>query len=84
MILVLPEIWGNHSQAPPPAKKIRKSKNQSYNKWTKLRLHQDPYLRSEKQKREPIPIPIVETGSTLPSFKTKSKQKCNIASHFVG
>ena len=38
-------------------------------------MHQDPYLKTEKQKREPIPIPIIETGSTKPSFKTKPKRK---------
>jgi hypothetical protein len=43
-------------------------------------LHQDPFLKSEKQKREPIPIPIVETGGTQPSFKTKPKRKRIIVS----
>ena len=38
-------------------------------------MHQDHFLKSEKQKREPIPIPIVETVVTHPSFKTKPKRK---------
>ena len=45
----------------PPGKKI-KSKDHSYNKWTRVRLHQDPYLKTEKQKRETIPIPIIEAN----------------------
>jgi hypothetical protein len=33
-------------------------------------------LKTEKQKLEPIPIPIFESGrDTLPSFKTKPKRK---------
>jgi len=32
-------------------------------------------LKTEKQKREPNPIPIIETGSADPSFKTKPKRK---------
>ena len=46
----------------------------------KVRLHQDHFLKSEKQKREPIPIPIVETKVTHPSFKTKPKRKRIIGS----
>jgi len=80
MILVPPELWENRSQEPPPVKKILKSKDHSYNKWTQVRLHQDPYLKTEKRKREPIPIPIIETGSTKPSFKTKPKRKRIIGS----
>ena len=38
-------------------------------------MHQDSYLKTEKKKREPIPIPIVEHASTKPSFKTKWKRK---------
>jgi hypothetical protein len=37
-------------------------------------------LKNEKQKRESIPIPIIETGSTKPIFKTKHKQKRIIGS----
>ena len=76
MVLVPPEMWETRSQAsPPPVKTILNSKDRSYNKWTKIRLHEDPFLKSEKQKREPIPIPIVETVVTHPSFKTKPKRK---------
>lgn len=81
MILVPPELWENRTQVPqpqpPPVKKILKSKDHSYNKWTQVRLHQDPYLKTEKRKREPIPIPIVETGGTpetKQSFKTKRQR----------
>jgi hypothetical protein len=74
MILVPPEMWETRSQAsPPPVKTILNSKD--HNKWTKVRLHQGPCLKSEKQKREPIPIPIVETKVTHPSFKTKPKRE---------
>ena len=31
---------------------------------TIIRLHQDQYLKTEKRKREPIPIPIIEKGNT--------------------
>ena len=47
--------------SPPPVKTILKSKDHSCNKWTRVRLHQDPYLKTEKRKREPIPTPIIET-----------------------
>ena len=71
MILVLPELWESHqTQPPPPVKNILQSKDHSYNKWTQVRLHQDPNLKTEKQKREPIPIPFVEPVSTKPSFIT--------------
>jgi len=43
-------------------------------------LHQDPYLKTEKPKREPIPIPIIKTVSRKPNFKTKPKRKRVIAS----
>ena len=65
MILVLPELWEKFSQSPPPpVKKTPKSKDDSYNKWTQVRLHQDQYFKTEKRKLEPIPIPIIETGRT--------------------
>ena len=41
----------------------------------KVRLLQDPFLKSEKHKREPIPIPIVETKVTHPGLKTKPKRE---------
>ena len=80
MILVPPELWENRSLPPTPLKKIIKSKDHSYNKWTKIRLHQNPYLKTEKRKQEPIPIPIIETGDVkrkriigaVPLFKTES------------
>jgi len=37
-------------------------------------------MKTEKRKREPIPIPIIETGSTKPSSKTKPKRKRVIGS----
>jgi outer membrane biosynthesis protein TonB len=76
MILVSPELWEKRSQSPPPVKEIVKSKDHSYNKPTRVRLHQDPCLKTEKQKREPIPIPITENESP----KTKLKRKRIIGS----
>ena len=59
MIIVPPELWENRQTPPTPlVKKILQSKDRSYNEWTQVRLHQDPYLKTEKQKRAPIPIPI--------------------------
>ena len=43
-------------------------------------MHQDSFLKNEKQKREPIPIPIIETQSTTPSLKTRPKRKRIIGS----
>ena len=81
MILVPPEMWETRSRtSPPPVKTILNSKDQSSNKWTKVRLHQVPFLKWEKQKREPIPILTVETKVTHPSFKTKPKRKRIIGS----
>ena len=62
MILVPPELWENRSLPPPPVKNIIKSKDHSFNKWIKIRLHHYPYLKTEKRKRETIPIPTIETG----------------------
>ena len=86
MILVPPELCEYRSMPPPPLKKIIKSKDHSYNKWTKIRLRQDPYLKTEKRKREPIPIPIIETGDikqkriigSVPLFKTESDSDTDI------
>jgi len=76
MVLVPPKLWENRTQEPtPPVKEILNSKDHSYNKWTQVCLHQDPYLKTEKQKREHFPIPIIETSSTKASFKTKPKRK---------
>jgi len=79
MILFPPEIWEMLSQSPPSVKKILKSKDHRYNKWTQVRLHQDQYLKSENRKREPNPIPIIEPCGTkrkrligsVPLFKTE-------------
>jgi hypothetical protein len=43
-------------------------------------LQQEPFLKNEMRKREPIPIPIVETGGPNPSFTTKPKRKRIIGS----
>ena len=75
IILVPPDLWQNRQTPPPAVKKILQSKNHIYNKWTEVRLYQEPYLKTEKQKREPIPIPIVEPASTKPSLITKPKRK---------
>ena len=77
MILVPPEMWETRSRAspPPPVKTILNGTDHSYKKWMKVRLHQDPFLKSEKQKREPISIPILETKVTHPDFKTKPKRE---------
>jgi hypothetical protein len=71
MILVPPELWEKHCQKPlppPSVKTILKSKNHSYDKWTRVRLQQDPYLRTEKLNREPIAVPIIETTSKTDPF----------------
>ena len=71
MILVPPELWEKRCEtpSPPPVKTILKSKDHSYNKWTRVRLHQDPYLKTEELKRESIPIPIIETTRKSGPFK---------------
>jgi hypothetical protein len=62
------------SPSTPPVKTILKCKNQSYNKWTHVRLHQDPYFKTEKLKRQPIPIPIIETTRKRdPELETNSQ-----------
>ena len=81
MILVLPELWESRQTPPPsPVKKTLQSQDHRYNKWTQVRLHQDSYLKNEKQNREPIPIPIAEPASTKTSFITKPKRKRIIGS----
>ena len=68
MILVPQEMCETRSKAsPPPVKTILNSKDHTCNIWTTVRLHQEPFLKSEKQKRGPIPI--VEIGVTQPSLK---------------
>jgi len=52
MILVPPELWETRCQTsppPPPVKKITITYDHSYEKWTQFRLHQDPYLKTEKK-----------------------------------
>jgi hypothetical protein len=74
MILVSSELSEKRCQtpSPPPVKTILKRKDHSYNKWTRVRLHHKPYLKSEKRKREPIAIPIIEaTLKSEPFIKTK-------------
>jgi hypothetical protein len=54
-----------------------KREGHSFVKWTRLRLYQDTYLRFEKEKREHIPIPLLETGGTpktQPWYKTKRRK----------
>ena len=81
MILVPTELWENRTlESPPTGKETLRIMDHNYNKWTEVRLHQDPYLETEKQKREHIPIPIIETGSTKPSFKRKPERKRIISS----
>jgi hypothetical protein len=50
-----PELWEKRSQLPPPVKEKHTIKDHSYNKWTRVRTHQDPYLKTEKQKRRTHP-----------------------------
>ena len=71
MILIPPELWENRPHSPPTGNKILNSKDHSYNKWAQVRLHQNPYLKTEKFKREPIPISTIENESSKPSFETK-------------
>ena len=80
MILVLPELWEKRCQTPSlrPVKTISRSKNHSYNKWTRVRLHQDPYLKSEKLKQEPIPIPIIETARKSGPFIKAEKLEAEL------
>ena len=83
MILVPSEPRENLSLPPLPVKKITKSKDHSYNKWNKIRLHQDANFKTEKRKREPIAIPIIESGDakrkriigSVPLFKTESESE---------
>jgi len=83
MILVPPELWESRCQTPPPpppVKRYLKLTTTVITNGPKFAFIKDPYLKTEKQKREPIPIPVIETGSTEPSFKTKPKRKRIIGS----
>jgi hypothetical protein len=48
--------------------------------WTQVLLYLDPYLKTKEQQQKPIPIPIIETGSTTAGFITKPKRKSIIGS----
>ena len=57
MVLVPTEMWETRSQASPtPVKTILNCKDHSYNKWTTVRLHRDPFLKSEKQTGNPFQL----------------------------
>jgi hypothetical protein len=72
---------------PPSVKIILKSKNNSYDKWTQVRLQQDPYLRTEKLNREPIVVPIIEstrkTGSFIKAEKPESEIQTGFNSKYI-
>jgi len=76
-------VWEKRcqTQLPPLVETILKSKDHSYNKWTRVRLHQDPYLKTEKLKREPIPIHIINTtrksGACIEAEKLESELETN-------
>jgi hypothetical protein len=78
MILVSPELWEKHCQKQSPAlpvKTILKSKNHSYDKCSRVRLQQDPYLKSKRLNREPIAVPIIETTrKTGPFIKAEKPE----------
>jgi len=42
MILVLSYLWEKHPQTTPTVKNVLVSKDDSYNKWTQVHLHQGP------------------------------------------
>jgi hypothetical protein len=75
VLLIPPElIEKKDKQPPPPLQEILKQKGRRFDKWARLR----PYLRSEKKKREPIPIPILETGGThkkQPRYKIERRKR---------
>jgi hypothetical protein len=76
MNLVPPELWENsYQESLTPVKEVPEGMDHCYNKWIHVRLQQDCYFKTKKQKREPIHIPITATGITKPSFKTKHKRK---------
>jgi hypothetical protein len=79
MILKPHKLWVIRCQlqSPPPVKTILKSKNHSYNKWTRVRLHQERYLKNGELKLEPIPIPIIETTRKRGPFNTKPELETN-------
>jgi hypothetical protein len=78
MILVPSELWEKLCQKPlppPPVKPILGNKNHSYDKWTWVRLQQDPYLKTERLNRKPIAVPMIETTrKTGPFIKAERPQ----------
>jgi len=84
MILVLRELVGKalSNTVTTACKTVLKSKYHSYIKWTRVRLHQDPYLKTEKLKREPIPIPIIETTRKSGPFNKAEKLEPELETNF--
>jgi hypothetical protein len=79
-----PELWKKRCQTPSPplpVKTISKSKVPSY-KWTRVRLQQDPYLKTEKLNREPIAIPITVTTRKTGPFLKAEKPESEIETGF--
>jgi hypothetical protein len=83
-------LWEKHCQKPlppPPVKTILKTKNHSYDKWTRVRLQQDPYLRTERLNREPIAVPILETtrktGPFIKAEKPESEIQTGLHSKYI-
>ena len=85
MILVPPELCGkSYPEPPPPVKEILKSKDHSYNKWTQVRLHQDPYLKPRNKNGNPfellklvVPNPVLKQSlnGNVPLFKTETESE---------
>jgi hypothetical protein len=78
MILLPPKLWETHCQtpAPPRIKTILKIKILSIR--TRDRLHQDPYLKTEKRKREPVRIPIIDTTRKSGPYSEAEKLKSEL------
>jgi len=79
LLLVPTELCEKRCQTPslPPVKTILKGKDHSHNKWTRDHLHQGPYLKTEKRKREPIPVPIIEATRKSGPFIKAEKLSLN-------
>jgi hypothetical protein len=79
IIVVPPELWEKRCQSPspPPDKTILRNEDHGYNNWTRVRLLQDTYLKTGKLKREPIPIPIMETTRKRGPCKLESILETN-------
>ena len=94
MILVPPELWEKRYETPSssPVERILNSKEYIYNKWTRVHLHQNPYFKTEKIKREPIPVLIIEStcksGPSINPLKPELNPICYLlallgAHHFL-